>query len=1306
MKARLIWASSLLFATGSSLGATKVLQAFEGDGYGDWKTEGTAFGLAPVPGKMDGLNAELTGYSQESLACSANGGDVAKGSLTSPDIKISENYICFLIAGGKHPGKTAVQLLVGGKVVREATGQDSLQCRTEVWDVTEFKGKTAKIRLLDEEEGRWGIIAADQFVMTDYANYKFPPTTKNGKAHAAGLVATDAIPGLTVPKGTKVSVVADYKNGGVTSPTALAFGEKGEIYVTETTRFRHGVPDNRDHLYWYLDDISSHSTEDRRKLHEKWKDKEEKTSIKFLTEKSDRVRVLSKPGADGKSATSELFADGFNDLLDGPAAGVFEYDGTTYVACIPNIWALRDKDGNGKIDKPDERQKLFEGFGVRISFSGHDLNGFALGPDGRIYGTLGDRGMNLITKEGVHYEYPDQGCVFRFDPDGSNFEVVHTGLRNPKEIAFDELGNAISVDNNSDQGDQARIVYVMDGADSGWSMEHQALHSFHRQIGMEERPPNRWMEENMWAPLNDKQPAYILPPVANLTSGPSGLTYYPGTGFLEEEAGRFLICDYRGGAANSGIWSFKVEPSGAYMKLADSRQFNWGAAVTDVEYSYDGKLMVTDFITGWASHEDGRVYSLTAEKPFRAEDAEQTAELIEEGLHKRPVTALEKLLSHPDMRVRLRAQFALTRKDGGYDVLAKAAKEGKDRFARLHGVWGLGIVARRGSAALPVGAGDGFGKLADQGMRDKARKALSELLADKDAEVRAQSIKALGESGLNGTDLPLMGLIADESPRVRSFAAIAAGRMGQSATLSQVWEMLAESEDPAIRHAGSFALSKLSNASQLAALTQHKSARVRLAAVIALRRLKDPAVVAFLRDPEAKIAHEALQAIHDVGIEPARPAVAELLEAPPAWVTTMDWRRMLHSALRLGDEKNLGRVIAIVLNDKVPDAARAEALRLVGLWSKPHQVDQSLGHMAPLSERDPAMVRKALTPDLSKLLQLQGKLAEPALALVKKYDLDLSSVDDATLKGLVMNQKLPGAARSEALELYATRKPAGFDQLLGELAKGDNDDLAIGAIKRLAATHPDTALESLKSAVSNKSAHRQQEAWKVAADLNAPGTESLFVAALDQLKGKLGASPSTLELLDAAAKRTEPAVKTALEGYKAAIAASTDPLAPYLGSLQGGDEEKGGQLFESQPAGQCMRCHSAGGGHGGGDAGPNLEAVGKRGDSKHMLESLVNPGAKVAVGFGISSVTLKGGKNVAGILLADDKDHVDIDSNGKVLRVRRGDIESMTPPVSAMPPMGALLSASELRDIVAWLSSRKGKDPEPKKRPEPEVVTP
>lgn len=47
---------------------------------------------------------------------------------------------------------------------------------------------------------------------------------------------------------------------------------------------------------------------------------------------------------------------------------------------------IEDVDGDLKSDK---REVLQDGFGVRVSFSGHDLNGFALGPDGRLYTTIG-----------------------------------------------------------------------------------------------------------------------------------------------------------------------------------------------------------------------------------------------------------------------------------------------------------------------------------------------------------------------------------------------------------------------------------------------------------------------------------------------------------------------------------------------------------------------------------------------------------------------------------------------------------------------------------------------------------------------------------------------------------------------------------------------------------------------------------------------------------------------------------------------------------------------------------------------------
>ncbi|GAA5117886.1 HEAT repeat domain-containing protein [Luteolibacter yonseiensis] len=1299
MKFGILCASGLLLAAVTSSAETRVLQSFEGDGFGDWKVDGDGFGLAPVAGRCDGLTSEISGFSGDSLACSAHGGDKTQGTLESPKFKLTEKYVGFLVAGGNHKGKTAVQLVVDGKVEMEATGGGSLNLKPVIWDVSALKGKSAQIRIVDLESGGWGVILADHFVLTDSDKPTFPPTTHGGKVAPADLVASADIPGLTIPLGTKAKVIADYKDQGVTSPTALSVGEKGEIYVSETHRFRHGVPDNRDHLYWYLDDISSRTTEDRRKMHDKWKDKEEKSSLKFLTEKEDLVRVLSEPDASGVFKKSGVFAGKFNDVLDGPAAGVFAYEGTVFLACIPKVYALRDKDGDRMAEVRDVVQ---DGFGVRVSFSGHDLNGFVLGPDGRIYGTLGDRGMNIVTKEGVKYEMPDEGCVFRFDPDGTNFEVIHTGLRNPKEIAFDEQGNAISVDNNCDQGDQARVVYVVDGADSGWNMGHQGLLVHHRQMGMEERPPARWMDEKIWQLANPAQPAYILPPVAHITSGPSGLTYHPGTGFTEEEAGRFLICDYKGGAANSGIWSFKVEPKGASMKMTDSRKFNWGAGVTDAEYSWDGKLLVTDFITGWASHEAGRVYEVAAEKPWRGEEAKEAAALIKEGFEKRPVNELGRLLTHPDMRVRLRAELALTRKPDGLPMLASAAKQTNHPLARLHGVWGLGVIARRGAAVLP---GTTNTPAAAPALRESARAALLPLLADRDVEVRTQAIKTLGESGLKADGIPFAKLISDTSPRVQLHAALAAGRLGATAAVPAICSMLDKTDDPYLRHAGSHALSLLENEKQLGARKSDSSARIRLAAVIALRRLKSVELAGFLNDADRTVSDEAVRSINDQNITAVRPLVAAMLDQPaPDNRSTMQWRRLLHSAFRTGDETNARRVLKVALDAKAPAHARKEAFRLLSEWTTPSSVDQSTGRMAPLPARNPELIRGVLNRSITPLVQTEGKFLDAALSLVLQDKLDISSVPDKDIEALVLNEQLPGAARADALDLYASRKPDGFDKLLVKLAAGKEDDLAIASLRRLVESSPATALDGLEKATTTGSAHRKQEAWKLAAGIQAPDSGKLFLTGLSDLQKQGGVSPAALELLDAAAKRTEPAVVKALSDFKAAAASSTDPLTSFLPSLEGGDAKKGEQIFESHPAGQCMRCHS--GGHGGGDAGPNLSGVALRGDRRHFLQSMVEPGAKVAMGYGIASVTLKGGKSVAGIVIADTPEHVDLDSSGKVLRVMKSDVDSMTPPVSSMPPMGLILSAGEVRDLVAYLAEQKKETKDEKKRPAPELVKP
>lgn len=105
------------------------------------------------------------------LLTPAQGGDAPKGSLTSPTFTISKAYINFLIGGGNHPyssaNPTAVVLKVDGKIVRSATGSDAETLNWTNWDVREFAGQQAQIVIIDDNDGGWGHINADEFQASD-----------------------------------------------------------------------------------------------------------------------------------------------------------------------------------------------------------------------------------------------------------------------------------------------------------------------------------------------------------------------------------------------------------------------------------------------------------------------------------------------------------------------------------------------------------------------------------------------------------------------------------------------------------------------------------------------------------------------------------------------------------------------------------------------------------------------------------------------------------------------------------------------------------------------------------------------------------------------------------------------------------------------------------------------------------------------------------------------------------------------------------------------------------------------------------
>lgn len=100
-------------------------------------------------------------------------GDGRQGSLTSPEFTLSRNFVSMLVGGGhRSPDSGQVleaQLLVDGNVVRTLAGDDAGALNWKGWDVSEFAGKQARLRIVDQATGGWGHLTADHVMLTDQA---------------------------------------------------------------------------------------------------------------------------------------------------------------------------------------------------------------------------------------------------------------------------------------------------------------------------------------------------------------------------------------------------------------------------------------------------------------------------------------------------------------------------------------------------------------------------------------------------------------------------------------------------------------------------------------------------------------------------------------------------------------------------------------------------------------------------------------------------------------------------------------------------------------------------------------------------------------------------------------------------------------------------------------------------------------------------------------------------------------------------------------------------------------------------------
>lgn len=1054
---------------------------------------------------------------------------------------------------------------------------------------------------------------------------------------------------IRVPKGMTIDVWAAEPH--LANPVAFCIDHKNRFYVAETFRLHQGVTDIRGHLKKagrLDDDLACRTVEDRVAMMKRWYGK----SFPDNHVHHDRIRLIEDTTGKGKADRAVVFADGFNRPEDGIGSGLLARGDTVWYTNIPTLWQLRDTKGDGKAT---ERKALHSGYGVHFGFIGHDMHGLVMGPDGKIYFSIGDRGLNVKTKD-RHLFYPDTGAVLRCNPDGSELEAFATGLRNPQELAFDDHGNLFTCDNNSDSGDRARWTFLVEGGDCGWRIGYQ-----HDGVQGSRGP---WNAEKLWHPPHAGQPAWHVPCIINLSDGPSGLVYYTGLGLPERYKGHFFLADFRGVPNGSGIRSFANKPKGAGFELTDSHEFLWNVLATDVDFGTDGAMYVSDWVSGWGLTGKGRLWKVSDPDGLKDPAVVQAKMLLAEGFEKRESAELKKLLGHADRRVRQEAQFALAaRGKDSVEPLTAVAREGKSVLARLHALWGLGQIARSNAGAL-----DGVRKLLD----------------DKEAEVRSQAAKVLGDAKDKEASEKVAALLKDAEPRVRLFAAQALGKIGDRNAVPAIVAMARDNDDKDVylRHAAVRALAGCADDKALAEAAKSEVVSVRRVALLAHRQLGKVEIGRFLDDADPEIVTEAARAINDAPIEGATAKLASLIER--RGMSEALGYRVLNANFRQGKAENAKALARFAARSGEKEGLRVEAVRELDLWARPPGRDRIMGVWRPLPERPQEDALAAFRASMGGLFTGPSAVRKEAARVAVKFG--IKDVGPA-LFATVADEKQPAIVRAETLLALQALKDERLEKAV-ELALGGKEPRLRAAGRRvLVATKPAEGLLSLADALDKGETIEKQEAFDVLGGVKGDDAERLLLKWLERLVAGKVPAEVRLDLVEAAEQSTADAVKKKLAEYEKARP-KEEPFGRWRDSMNGGDVEAGRRVFLHKAETSCLRCHKAGA-EGSGEVGPDLTGIGAQQKRDYLLEAVVFPNKQIAKGYESVELVLDNGKTVSGILKAEDDKEVRLmNPEGAIVVVKKARIDERRRGKSAMPEdLTKYLTRKEMRDLVEFLAS-------------------
>ena len=608
------------------------------------------------------------------------------------------------------------------------------------------------------------------------------------------------------------------------------------------------------------------------------------------------------------------------------------------------------------------------------------------------------------------------------------------------------------------------------------------------------------------------------------------------------------------------------------------------------------------------------------------------------------------------------AQFELAKRQ---DIasLTQALSTDLPQLTQIHAIWALWQIGRVGGDVQII---------------------LLNSLAAKDSEVRAQAAKVVGELRLAAAEEVLIHLLRAGAPREQFFAAIALGHLQSNAAVSALADLLAlnQDSDPMLRHAAVMGLSGAADHAVVKELAAHGSRSVRLGVVLAMRRWKDPEIARFLKDGDLDIVVEAARAIHDLPIAEAFPALAALADQPLDADALL--RRVLNANFRLGEVEGAARIAKLAASERLPESLRLEAITELLEWDHPPVLDRVTNEHRPLAPRAAAPMRGAVQSALGSLLAGSDSIRTAGVKLAAKYGITEVGPE---LARLLADHNQNSKVRVESLKALGVLKSDELQSAVDAGLQDDDASIRSEARRLLVGIDPERAVQELASVLDRSTPGEQQSAVKTLAAISNEAAEAVLARQLRLLAtGKL-APEVALDLMEAIETGESDTLRLVLADYLQKRP-QDDVLAVHSECVVGGDAERGREVFFGNAAASCRRCHKVG--DQGGEAGPNLSAVGKDRPRVELLESILLPNAKIAKGFDTVVLVTEDGLVYAGVLREETAETVKLmTAGGEVMSVPTEKIDERARGKSGMPEDVAKgLTKRDLRDLVEYLSQQ------------------